>query len=199
MIRGRVLPYRKRGNKMPTKEIYIVISQTGSVISKMLKKITGAEYNHVSVSLDPCLRVMYSFGRKYAYFPFSGGFVAESTRFGTLKRFSETRAIVMSVSVSESSYRKIGTHLKKMLANREKYRYDNLGLLLAYFNIIYKRKKYYYCSDFVREILVRFGVETPKLFLPIVHPEHFLKLPDSRVIYRGLLSEYTQRAVVQNV
>lgn len=57
---------------MPTKKLYIVISQTGSIISKMLKAITGDQYNHVSISLDPRLRVMYSFGRLYPNFPFPG-------------------------------------------------------------------------------------------------------------------------------
>lgn len=184
---------------MPTKKLYIVISQTGSIISKMLKAITGDQYNHVSISLDPRLRVMYSFGRLYPNFPFPGGFVAESTRFGTLKRFSETKAIVLSVSVNEKAYRKIKKRLKKMFLNKEKYYYDNIGLLLAYFKIIYKRKRYYYCSDFVRELLVRFGAEKAELFPPIVHPEHFLRLPDSHVIYSGLLKEYAESSVPQNV
>ena len=34
------------------KQLYIVISQTGTLLSRILKQITGAEYNHASISLS---------------------------------------------------------------------------------------------------------------------------------------------------
>lgn len=184
---------------MPEKEIYIVISQTGSIVSKMLKRITGAEYNHVSIALDPKLHKMYSFGRRYTYFPWYGGFVAESPEFGTLKRFSETRAVVTAIPVTTMAYDKIEERLEEMLKNKNDYHYDTIGLLLAFFNIIYKRDHHYYCSDFVREVLVQFGVEDSEIFMPIVQPQHFLHIPDSRVVYRGKLSEYSQKAAAGNI
>ena len=183
---------------MPEKEIYIVISQTGSIVSKMLKRITGAKYNHVSIALDPELHKMYSFGRRYTYFPWYGGFVAESPEFGTLKRFSETQAVVTSISVPQNVYEMIEERLDDMLKNKNDYHYDTIGLLLAFFNIIYKRDHHYYCSDFVREVLVQYGVEDSKIFMPIVQPQHFLDIPDSRVVYTGKLSEYSEKAAVGN-
>lgn len=179
---------------MPDKEIYIVVSQTGSIVSRMLKKITGAEYNHVSVSLESDLHCMYSFGRRYTYFPWWGGFVRESTMYGSLKRFSETRAIVMAIAVNESTYNEIEIRLHDMIENRNDYHYDTIGLLLAGFNIKYKRDRHYYCSDFVRELLVNFGIESPEVFEPIVQPMHFLDIPDGNVIYRGRLRDYDRRA-----
>ena len=73
------------------KQLYIVISQTGTLLSRILKQITGAEYNHASISLSRDLERMYSFGRRHPYNPFWGGFVIESPRTGTFKRFSETK------------------------------------------------------------------------------------------------------------
>lgn len=69
------------------KQLYIVISQTGTLLSRILKQITGAEYNHASISLSRDLERMYSFGRRHPYNPFWGGFVIESPRTGTFKRF----------------------------------------------------------------------------------------------------------------
>ena len=60
------------------KQLYIVISQTGTLLSRILKALTGAEYNHASISLSEDLEEMYSFGRRYPYNPFWGGFVMES-------------------------------------------------------------------------------------------------------------------------
>ena len=56
------------------KQLYIVISQTGTLLSRILKQITGAEYNHASISLSRDLERMYSFGRRHPYNPFWGGF-----------------------------------------------------------------------------------------------------------------------------
>ena len=55
------------------KQLYIVISQTGTLLSRILKQITGAEYNHASISLSRDLERMYSFGRRHPYNPFWGG------------------------------------------------------------------------------------------------------------------------------
>ena len=41
------------------KQLYIVISQTGTLLSRILKQITGAEYNHASISLSRDLERMY--------------------------------------------------------------------------------------------------------------------------------------------
>ena len=54
------------------KQLYIVISQTGTLLSRILKQITGAEYNHASISLSRDLERMYSFGRRHPYNPFWG-------------------------------------------------------------------------------------------------------------------------------
>ncbi|MCX4354646.1 MAG: hypothetical protein OSJ43_00320 [Oscillospiraceae bacterium] len=180
---------------MSEREIYLVITQTGSIISRMLKKITGAEYNHISVSLESDLHCMYSFGRRYAYFPWWGGFVKESTEYGSMKRFADASAVVLAIPVSESTYNEVETELKDMIAHREDYYYDSIGLVLAGFKIIYKRERHYYCSDFVRELLVRFGIEDSEMFEPIVQPMHFLDIPDGNVIYRGRLCDYDRTAV----
>lgn len=176
------------------KEIYIVITQTGSIVSRILKKITGAEYNHVSVSLSSDLRCMYSFGRRYTYFPWLGGFVKESTEFGSMKRFAGARAIVLAIPVSANTYDKVEDELNVMLENKNEYYYDSIGLLLAGLKINYKRERHYYCSEFVRELLVRFGIEEPEQFEPIVQPMHFLDIPDGNIIYRGRLCDYSKKA-----
>ena len=73
------------------RQLYIVISQTGTLLSRILKQITDAEYNHASISLSRNLERMCSFGRRHPYNPFWGGFVIESPRTGTFKRFPKPR------------------------------------------------------------------------------------------------------------
>ena len=69
------------------KKVYIILTNSGSLLSKVIKFYTKKEYTHVSISLDRGLRKMYSFGRLKAYNPFIGGFVHESKNHGPFKRF----------------------------------------------------------------------------------------------------------------
>ena len=69
------------------KKIYIILTHTGTTLSKIIKNYTKDEFSHVSISLDKDLNEMYSFGRLNPYNPFWGGFVHEGINFGTFKRF----------------------------------------------------------------------------------------------------------------
>lgn len=177
-------------NDAAQKEIYIVLSQTGTSLSALLKLVTGAPYNHVSVSLRKDLYVMYSFGRRHPYNPFWGGFVQESPHWGTFKRFPETEAAVVSLPVTPAQYRAIEARLADMYSRRTQYHYNILGLLLAALGVKYRGKHHYYCSEFVKDTLTRFQVIEEGETAPIPQPIHFLSLKDGRLIYQGKLRLY---------
>lgn len=178
------------------KQVYIVISQTGTMLSRILKLVTKAEYNHASISLVPDLDTMYSFGRKHAYNPFWGGFVKESPRWGTFKRFSNTRVIVLAVTVSEEQYQAMQAKLNTMLCEQDQYHYNYLGLGLAAFHIPFHLNRCYYCSEFVKDLLANHEVEGARQLNAIVQPIHFLKLPKAKKVYCGRLTEYRTAAPV---
>ena len=172
------------------KQIFIVISQTGTVLSRILKRITGAEYNHASLSLSPDLKKMYSFGRRHPYNPFWGGFVIESPHAGTFRRFSNTTAVILAVEITEERYAALETTLETMWARREQFSYNLGGLLLAYFHILWKRSNRYYCSEFVEDMLLHAEVRgAGELRARVVQPIHFLKLPHTQ-LYAGRLRDY---------
>lgn len=176
------------------KEIYIVLTQTGTILSRILKALTNAQYNHSSISLEDDLSIMYSFGRLFPYNPFWGGFVKESTSSGTFKRFSKTEATVLKVSVSPQKYEKMHDYLTEMYKNKKQYHYNYSALFLALFGIVVRKEKSYYCSEFVRDFLIQFDI-VPQEYLPsIVKPIDFFKISDSEKIYTGKLREYTKPA-----
>ena len=49
------------------KEIYLILTYTGTIPSKMIKMYTKYTYSHVSLSLDKDLSEMYSFARRNPY------------------------------------------------------------------------------------------------------------------------------------
>ncbi len=172
------------------KQLYIVLSQTGTMLSRILKLVTGAEYNHASVSLSSDLTQMYSFGRRHPYNPFWGGFVNETPYTGTFKRFQNTKAVVLAVEISGERYAEICKTVHWMYSQKESYHYNYLGLFLAAIHISYKKNHRYYCSEFVKEILLEGKVDGAEQLLPIVKPIHFLTIPHKQ-IYCGILSDYS--------
>lgn len=170
------------------KKVYIVLSYTGTVLSKLIKIYTHKEYSHVSISLDEQLNSMYSFGRLNPYIPFIGGFVQESPNFGTFKRFKNTKTKIFSIEVSDENYEIIKKTIKEFNDNKKIYKFNVIGLFAVMANCRIKRENFYYCAEFVKHVLDSSGID---LDLPdIVKPEDFLNIDDLSVIYTGKLREY---------
>ena len=175
--------------------IYVVISQTGTVLSRILRMITRREYNHASISFCNDLNIMYSFGRNNPYNPFWGGFVKESASFGTFKRFSGTKVIVLKLETKEDTYVNMKKCVEEMAANPQNYRYNYLGLCIAALRIKIHRKNCYYCSEFVRDMLLKFDVHGADKLLGIIHPMQFLEIPHAQTVYSGKLCEYSYKEI----
>ena len=146
------------------------------------------EYAHVSISLDKELKNMYSFGRLNPYIPFIGGFVHEEINSGTFKRFKNTKAMVLSYSVTNEQYNKIKNIIYETKRNKLLFKFNVLGLFGVYFNKKREKLNYFYCAEYIKFILEQSGVglDLPK----IVRPENFKNIKGSEVIYTGLLKEY---------
>jgi len=85
-------------------KIYIILTHTGTNLSKLIKNYTKDEFSHVSIALDRELKHMYSFGRLNPYNPIWAGFVHEYIDKGTFKRFYLTKAKVYELSVTKEQY-----------------------------------------------------------------------------------------------
>jgi hypothetical protein len=174
------------------KKIYIVLAHTGTMLSRIIKIKTGAEYTHVSIALDEDLNRMYSFGRKYSYIAFIGGFVKEGAHFGTFKRFYNTEISVLELSVSDEQYMKLNTIIKYIENHKDEYKFNILGMFLAGFNKRLKSEKTYYCAEFVNYVLKEIDVDVSNL-PEIIKPESFKNLKNSKLIYKGLFRTYKLR------
>ena len=169
------------------KEIYVVLTHTGTILSRIIKCYTKDEFSHCSISLDIQLNEMYSFGRLNPYNAFWGGFVHEYINKGTFKRFYKTVAKIYVLRVSDEQYEKIKNTIMKIQTNKEKYKFNILGLLAAGFRIRMKEKYSFYCAEFVKYVIEHAGVETG---LPeVVKPEYFRYMKGIKEIYSGLLKD----------
>lgn len=170
-------------------KIYIVLTYTGTILSRAVKVYTRKKYSHISIALDKELKEMYSFGRLNPYNPFIGGFVHESINSGTFKRFKNTTTRIYSLSVSDKQYEKIKATIKEVADNKDNYKFNILGLIAVMFNINLNRDKCFYCAEFIKYLLDESNVD---IGLPAtIKPEDFYNISGSEDVYIGRLSEYT--------
>lgn len=153
------------------KKIYIVLTHTGTTLSKIIKTYTKDEFSHVSIALDNKLQEMYSFGRLHPYNPFWGGFVHEYIDKGTYKRFYKTMARVYSYEVTEEQYEKLKNNIKQIEANKEDYKFNIVGLVAVGFHKKIGKEKSFYCAEFVKYVIEKANID---MNLPtIIKPEDF--------------------------
>lgn len=173
------------------KRIYLILTHTGTIPSKVIRRYTKAPFSHVSISLDEDLNQMYSFGRLNPYNFIIAGFVHEGINFGTFKRFKETETNIYSLEIEDKQYEKIKTIIYDMEHSGIRYKFNNIGLIAVAFNKRVKRKNHFYCAEFLQYLFNEVGIENE---LPeIVRPEDFMKVDRIKLIYSGKLRDYVKR------
>ena len=169
-------------------KVYIVLTYTGTILSRMVKGYTKKEYSHISLALDEDLKQMYSFGRKSAYNPLNAGFVHESKDRGIFKRFNKTKTKIYSLQVNEEQFKKIKKVIDEFNNNQSSYRFNMLGVILAAWNLKLKREKHFYCAEFVKYV---FETSDLEYNLPdVIKPNDFENINNLQEIYQGVLKEY---------
>lgn len=169
------------------KKIYIILTYTGTILSRIVKIYTRKEYSHVSIALDSDLNQMYSFGRLNPYNPFIGGFVHESLNKGTFKRFKNTKTKIYSMEIEEDKYEKLEEIIDCIQQRKKLYKFNVIGLIGVALNVKIKREKYFYCAEFVKYVLEQSEVvELPE----IIKPDDFNKLKGLNEVYIGKLQDY---------
>ena len=175
------------------RKIYIVLTHTGTVLSRIIKYYTKDEFSHVSIALDPDLKEMYSFGRLNPYNPFWGSFVHEEINKGTFKRFKRTNTEVYSLFVTDEKYEKARKIITYFNDNKEKYKFNILGLICVSIHKKIKRKNSFYCAEFVKHVLKASGVSEVNDLPQIIRPEDFKQIQGLRLEYEGLLRKYKKK------
>ena len=179
-----------------TKDIYILLSNTGTLFTKSIGLYTKAPFNHTSLSLNEDLSEIYSFGRKNPINPFVAGFVKENET-GIYSYYKETTCEIYKLQIDAAKYAKIKMQIRLFERDKESYTYNLIGLLGIVANRPVKRKKAYFCSQFVDEVLEQSGIKLFDKPAGLVTPRDFQCCSKLKFVYGGRLLDYTQRAEVQ--
>lgn len=171
--------------------VYILLSQTTSVLTKFIKFCTKNPYNHVSLAFDERLEYTYSFGRILPDDPLIGGFAHERLDTGV---FKDATCQLLSLDVTPEQYRKMRERVAYIEANQIKYKYNFIGLFGARFNFKVDRKYAFFCSEFVSKVLQEVGLFPEDFPSHLVTPPDLVQYINLKVEYQGPLAEYLEMA-----
>lgn len=173
---------------MKKRTIYVIVTRTNTVPSRVIRACTGSPYNHVSLSFDRELRDMVSFGRLYPSFPVPGGFVHEGKNKGFFRRFRDTQCRVYQKQVSEREYRIFLRLLRRF--HQSRFKFNNLGLVTLMAGIPLERDDAYFCSQFCGKMLAESGICGFDKPFGLLRPSDFCKLEGFTLLYEGRLSGF---------
>ena len=184
---------RAQHKEIAMKTIYILLTRSGTLLSNLVYTFTGANYTHASIAFDEDLSCLYSSTRKNGYTMFPAGPSREYLNRGVFKLRGDAPCALYALKVSEEAYCRAKRRADHMMAHGRLYRFNTLGLILCGLHIRWNRRRHYFCSQFVSEVLEKSGsMELPK-HSTLMHPNDYTRLEGLECLYQGQLNELPQR------
>lgn len=180
---------------MEEEKIYLLLTDTGTLFTRLIKRYTKKPYNHASLSFDAQLNEVYSFGRKTPRNPFIGGFVRENMR-GDF--FSHANAVIYELTVSKADIRHMKDYIHNIEIEKDSYRYNLLGLLGVPFDIPIKTEKAYFCSQFTANVLQQSERITFAKDLALMTPNDLTMIDGLSLEYEGKLIQYVSQTAIDD-
>lgn len=172
------------------KKIYILLMHTNTIPSKLIKIFTRYPYSHVGISLEKDCNKIYSFGRKNVNSIFDGGFSIEDKTGEFFTKFNKTTCRIYETLITDIQYERLVDILNDIIENKEKYKYDFLGIIPRYFGIPIRIKNYYVCSYFIASLLEDSKIYSFDKKTCMVIPRDFEGMSGFHEIYRGSYRKY---------
>jgi inositol transport system substrate-binding protein len=144
-------------SKEDNKPVFIILTSGNTPLAKLIKKSTGDQFSHSSISFDISLNPLYSFGAVKAKFGGPGknmGFIKttpDSDLWYTSK--SNVPYAIYVTHVSSYNIEKMKSRLEYFVNNQDQMRYSYSGLVRVFFNLKSPKRYHWFCSAFVAEIL----------------------------------------------
>lgn len=171
------------------KTIYILLTRSDTLLSRLVQLFTADPYTHASISFDHGLQPLYSSARKNGETMFPAGPTTEVFHRGFYYKHQSIPCALYELSVPDEVYEAARREAQQFAKNSDQYSFNILGLILCKLNIPFHPKYKYFCSQFVAEILHRSrALELPK-DTSLMKPMDYTRLPQLHCRYRGLLRD----------
>lgn len=171
------------------KTIYILLTRSDTILSRLVQLFTRDPYTHASISFDECLQPLYSSARKNGETMFPAGPCTEVFHRGFYYKHRNIPCALYELSVPNEVYEAARQEAQQFARNSDLYSFNILGLILCKLGIPFHPRYKYFCSQFVAEILLRScALELPK-DTSLMKPMDYTRIPELVCCFRGLLRD----------
>lgn len=171
--------------------IYVLLTKSTTRISKMIRMATKDSYTHIALSFRKDLKTIYSFSRKWHPVPLPAGLMLENLETYHNKS-DEAMCALYSLAVDEDTYNSVKHEVEQMMIQAPMYKFNAVGLVLCKFGIPVKRKRNYFCSQFLGEVLLKNNAITLPKEPSLMRPVDYTFIPELSCEFEGKLSTLTK-------
>ena len=184
-----ILQETNQENDVDKYPIYVVLTYTGTLMGRVIRKVTKGIYTHAAFALDSDLKKTYSFNGNV------DGFSLESI--DGYKKAKGSVMAVYAIFVSKKDLLKIKTQLDNFLLNRDKYGYGFINLLGFIIGKPVQIANRMVCSQFVDSLLKTIKLDITHKQNGLISPIDFYNSGDNRLykVYEGYINEYDNSKV----
>lgn len=181
--------------------VYILLSANKTNIGTMIRSVTGEPYSHVSIAFSRNLKDLFSFSNRRGTYsdgtPLIGGLVEEDLSDDI---FKESTCALYTAHVSQNELTKMKRKLNKFIKNKKDLRYSTLGLFSVLLNKEWERRRHFFCSQFVAEILKSSGKRLSSSKPPsLTTPMDIVKNENFELVYEGPLNKLNKQVLKESV
>lgn len=171
------------------RKIYILLTRFFDNGAKTISLLTRFFYTHASIGLEEDKNTFYSFSKK--------GFIEEKiTKFVKPDR-EPYPCKLFEMYVYESTYEEIKKMINGFVTAKGLYHYAKIGVVFGIFQIPFFQKNHYFCSQFVAEVLEKTDAAELKKKSCLYLPRDIEKLPHKKEIFRGNMSSFLNKFVLE--
>ncbi len=161
----------------------------------MLYAVTGANYTHASLAFDEDLSCLYSSTRKNGYTMFPAGPSKEYLNRGLFCLRENVPCALYALDVRDEAYTRARRRAEHMMDHGQPLPFQLAGAaaLRDALHIRWQRRRHYFCSQFVSEVLEQSGALALPKDSTLMHPNDYTRLEELRCVYKGTLAGLPQR------
>jgi inositol transport system substrate-binding protein len=149
-----------------TKTIYVLLTQSRKIGSRILQVFQFYKYAHSSVALE----------REGSFYSFNPGVGFTTERPIAQKRRKDAPCVLYAIKVTDEAYTDIESRINWFIENPDEYKFNYAGMVFTILGIPVGMENRYFCSQFIFDLLKKSGALPNMKHSSRYLPRHFRKM-----------------------
>jgi hypothetical protein len=148
-----------------TKTIYVLLTNSRKIGSRILQMFQLSKYAHSSIALE----------RDGSFYSFNPGVGFTTERPIAQKRRKDAPCVLYAIKVTDDVYADIESRINWFIENPDEYKFNYAGMVFTILGIPVGMENRYFCSQFIFDLLKKSGALSNMKHSSRYLPRHFRK------------------------